>query len=98
MPLNYDDSLDVFGVHGVGGIVGAILTGWFIRGEDGGSIAQVIIQAKSVGVTIVWSAAAALIGLYAAKILCGGIRVEEDTEHGGLDRDEHGEEAYNWEA
>ena len=96
--FDYDDSLDVFGVHGVGGIVGAILTGWFIRGEDGGSIAQVIIQAKSVGVTIVWSAAAALIGLYAAKILCGGIRVEEDTEHGGLDRDEHGEEAYNWEA
>ena len=56
------------------------------------------MQAKSVGVTIVWSGVAALIGLYVAKLLCGGLRVEEDIEHGGLDRDEHGEEAYNWEA
>lgn len=96
--LGYDDSLDVFGVHGVGGIVGAVLTGWFIRGEDGGSFAQVMIQAKSVGVTIIWSAAASVVAIIIAKVVCGGIRVEEEVEHGGLDRDEHGEEAYNWEA
>lgn len=97
--FNYDDSLDVFGVHGVGGIVGALLTGVFIReGAGEGGLTQFIIQAKSVGVTIVWSAIASVIAIFAAKILCGGIRVEEEVEHGGLDRDEHGEEAYNWEA
>jgi Amt family ammonium transporter len=99
--LNYDDSLDVFGVHGVGGIVGALLTGVFIReGYDGpsGGWAQFWIQAKSVLVTIVWSGVAATIAIIAAKLLCRGIRVEEEIEHGGLDRDEHGEEAYNWEA
>lgn len=96
--LGYDDSLDVFGVHGMGGIVGALLTGWFIRGEEGGSFSQVLVQAKSIVLTCVWSAAAAVIGLYVAKLLCRGIRVDEDVEHGGLDRADHGEEAYNWEA
>ncbi len=96
--LGYDDSLDVFGVHGIGGIVGALLTGWFIRGEDGGSITQVIVQGKSIVLTIVWSAAASVIALYIAKLLCRGIRVDEEVEHGGLDRTDHGEEAYNWEA
>ena len=99
--LNYDDSLDVFGVHGVGGIVGALLTGVFIReGYDGpsGGWVQFWIQAKSVLVTIVWSGVAATIAIIAAKLLCRGIRVEEEIEHGGLDRDGHGEEAYNWEA
>lgn len=96
--LNYDDSLDVFGVHGIGGIVGALLTGWFIRGEDGGSITQVIVQGKSIVVTVLWSAAASVIGLYAAKLVCGGVRVDEEVEQGGLDRTDHGEEAYNWEA
>jgi len=99
--LGYDDSLDVFGVHGIGGIVGALLTGVFIReGYDGpaGGFAQFWVQAKSVIVTVVWSAVAAVIALFVAKILCRGIRVDEDTEHGGLDRSEHSEEAYNWEA
>lgn len=98
--LNYDDSLDVFGVHGVGGIVGALLTGVFIReGYDGtGGFAQFMIQAKSVVVTIVWSGIAATIAIMIAKVLCRGLRVDEEVEHGGLDRDEHGEEAYNWEA
>jgi len=95
--LGYDDSLDVFGVHGIGGIVGALLTGWFIR-DGSGDFAQVIVQGKSIVVTILWSAIASIIGLYAAKLICGDIRVEEDVEHGGLDRAEHGEEAYNWEA
>lgn len=96
--LNYDDSLDVFGVHGVGGIVGALLTGVFIRGDEGGSFMQLWIQAKSVMVTIGWSAVAAVIALTIAKVICRGLRVDEDVEHGGLDRTDHGEEAYNWEA
>ena len=99
--LKYDDSLDVFGVHGIGGIVGALLTGVFIReGYDGpvGGFGQFWIQAKSVIVTIVWSGAAAFIALMIAKLLCRGVRVNEDVEHGGLDRTEHSEEAYNWEA
>ena len=97
--LKYDDSLDVFGVHGIGGIVGALLTGVFIReGYDGpvGGFAQLWIQAKSVIVTIIWSAVAAVIALFIAKVCCRGVRVEEDVEHGGLDRSEHSEEAYNW--
>ncbi|NWK55426.1 ammonium transporter [Verrucomicrobiaceae bacterium N1E253] len=96
--LNYDDSLDVFGVHGMGGIVGALLTGVFIRGEDGGSVLQFWIQAKSVMVTIVWSGLAAAFALTVAKVLCGGLRVAEEVEDGGLDRTDHGEEAYNWES
>lgn len=99
--LGYDDSLDVFGVHGIGGIVGALLTGVFIReGYDGpaGGFTQFWIQAKSVIITIAWSGTAAMIALVTAKLLCRGIRVDEDIEHGGLDRSEHSEEAYNWEA
>jgi len=101
--FDYDDSLDVFGVHGIGGIMGALLTGLFIRegyddGNTVGGIVQMLIQAKSIVVTIVWSAAAAAIALVVAKVLCGGIRVDEDIEHGGLDRTDHGEEAYNWES
>jgi Amt family ammonium transporter len=96
--LDYDDSLDVFGVHGVGGIVGALLTGVFIRGDEGGSLMQLWVQAKSVMLTIGWSAIAAVIALTLAKVICRGLRVDEDIEHGGLDRTDHGEEAYNWEA
>jgi len=103
--LGYDDSLDVFGVHGIGGIVGALLSGVFIR--EGfqvndvvvtGGVSQLFIQAKSVVVTILWSGVASVIAIFCAKIVCRGLRVEEDIEHGGLDRSEHGEEAYNWEA
>jgi len=98
--LGYDDSLDVFGVHGIGGIVGALLTGVFIR--DGldvtGGFAQFLIQGKSVAVTIVWSGIASTVALFVAKFVCGGLRVEVEVEHGGLDRTEHGEDAYNWDA
>lgn len=96
--LNYDDSLDVFGVHGIGGIVGALLTGVFIRGDEGGSLEQFWVQAKSVLLTAGWSAVAATIALLIAKVLCRGLRVAEEVEHGGLDRTDHGEEAYNWES
>jgi ammonium transporter, Amt family len=95
--FNYDDSLDVFGVHGVGGIVGALLTGLFIReGYDGaaGVGLQFWVQAKNVLVTAVWSALTACIAIITAKVLCKGLRVDTDAEHGGLDHNDHGEEAY----
>lgn len=98
--LGYDDSLDVFGVHGMGGIVGALLTGVFIREghEYTPGMAQFWIQAKSVIVTGVWSALAAFVGLFVAKVLCGGLRVDTETEHQGLDLNDHGEEAYGSES
>ena len=89
--LGYDDSLDVFGVHGIGGIVGAILTGVFVReGIDG----NVLSQIKSVGVTIVWSGVVSVIAFLVAKALTGGGRVSEDEEDSGLDVTYHGEGAY----
>ena len=93
--FGYDDSLDVFGVHGVGGIVGAIMTGMFIReGAGEAGFAQVIVQAKAVVFTMVWSAIAALIALFAAKVLVG-LRVSENEENNGLDQGSHGESAYS---
>ncbi|MFP6874266.1 MAG: ammonium transporter [Verrucomicrobiales bacterium] len=95
--FGYDDSLDVFGVHGIGGIVGAILTGVFIReGYDGpeGGMAQAIIQGKAVLVTIVWSAVAAVVALTVAKVTVG-LRVSDNEEDNGLDQGSHGESAYN---
>jgi Amt family ammonium transporter len=100
--LKYDDSLDVFGVHGVGGIVGALLTGVCVSAGLGGSGlaegttvgGQVFIQFKSVVVTIVWSAVVATIGLAIAKAIVG-LRVSEEVEHSGLDLAEHGEEGYH---
>ena len=108
--IGVDDSLDVFGVHGVGGILGAILTGVFASPDLGGtgvwdyvanavapgySIAdQVIIQAKAVGVTIVWSAVVAYISYKLVDILIG-LRVSEEEEREGLDVTSHGETAYH---
>jgi len=94
--FGYDDSLDVFGVHGVGGIVGAILTGVFIReGHDAtGGMAQTIVQTKAVLFTIVWSGIAAVIGLVVAKLVVG-LRVNENEEDNGLDQGSHGESAYS---
>ncbi len=89
--LRYDDSLDVFGVHGIGGIVGAILTGVFVRG--GAPEGQVLIQIKSVLVTIGWSGAAAFLALLVAKFTVG-LRVTEQDENMGLDTTSHGETAY----
>jgi Amt family ammonium transporter len=99
--LGYDDSLDVFGVHAVGGIVGAILTG-VTAGTLGGSglpdgvtiAAQVWIQAKSVAFTVAWSGAGTLA---IVKLLdaCAGIRVSREQEVEGLDLALHDERAYN---
>jgi len=99
--LNADDSFDVFGVHGVGGILGAILTGVFAAPGLGGTMgddfaigAQVWIQLKSVLFTIVWSAVVAFIA-YKIADLTVGLRVSEEAEREGLDIASHGEAAYN---
>ncbi len=96
-----DDSLDVFAVHGIGGIIGAVLTGVFLREgvlAEGMTVAsQTWAQTKSVLVTIGWSAVAAVIGLTVARFTVG-LRVSDEEEMGGLDRTVHGEEAYNTES
>ncbi len=95
--LGYDDSLDVFGIHGVGGIVGAILTGVFaveaIGGTAGlleGNAAQVGIQVYGILATIVWSAVATAVILFVIKLVMG-LRVEDSAEVEGLDLRLHGE-------
>jgi len=100
--LRADDALDVFGVHGVGGILGALLTGVFsAKGLGGLSLdsmgdigGQVLIQAKAVVITIVWSGVVAWIAYKIADMLCG-LRVPEDQEREGLDITTHGESAYH---
>ena len=99
--LGADDSLDVFGVHGVGGILGAILTGVFTApmfggtgGEDFSIASQVWIQTWSVIVTIVWSGVVAFIGYKIADLFVG-LRVPEEEEREGLDITAHGESAYH---
>ena len=93
---NYDDSFDVFGVHAVGGIVGALLTGVIVfnGAKESIDMAGLSDQAISVGVTIVWSAVAAWIALKIAGAVCGGIRASEDNEIEGLDVTDHGESGY----
>jgi Amt family ammonium transporter len=99
--LGADDSLDVFGVHGVGGILGALLTGVFsaaslggIKGGDYSIASQVLIQAEGVVITIVWSAVVAVIA-YKVVDMVIGLRVPEEEEREGLDITAHGETAYS---
>jgi Amt family ammonium transporter len=107
--LRADDSLDVFGVHAIGGILGALLTGVFNAPSLGGPgfpnnwfemkpgfesiAAQVWIQAKAVGVTFLWSGIVAAIS-YKLVDLTIGLRVSEEEEREGLDTSSHGEAAY----
>src|SRR6202035_5345936 len=101
--LGYDDSLDAFGVHGIGGIVGALLTGVFSYGPlsatdaspDGspGGLAQLKLQAIGVLSTIVYSGVMTLILLMVTKALVG-LRVNEDEEREGLDLVLHGEQVF----
>jgi Amt family ammonium transporter len=98
--LGYDDSLDTFGVHGIGGIVGALLTGWFSYGPlsataatPGGSpggLAQVWIQAQAVTVTLVYSGVVSLVLLLLINATIG-LRVTPEEEVEGLDITQHGE-------
>ena len=108
--IRADDSLDVFGVHAVGGIFGALMTGifnapslggpgyynnWFEMQQGyGGILAQFIIQAKAVGVTIVWTAVVAFIA-YKIADWTVGLRVTPEEEREGLDTSSHGESAYH---
>ena len=108
--LGADDALDVFGVHGVGGIVGAILTGVFVSPDLGGTGvydyvankvgefnmgAQIVSQLWGVGTAIVWSG---VVSFVAFKIvdLTIGLRVPEEEEREGLDITSHGESAYHY--
>ena len=102
--LKVDDTCDVFGVHGVGGILGAILTGVFASQSLGGTGgltpdtfamgAQVWVQFKSVIVTMVWCGVVSFVCFKIADIQVG-LRVAEDAEREGLDITSHGESAYN---
>ncbi|MDQ1421930.1 MAG: ammonium transporter, Amt family, partial [Acidimicrobiaceae bacterium] len=101
--LGYDDSLDAFGVHGIGGMVGAILTGVFSYGPlsatdaspDGspGGMAQVILQCEGVASTILYSGIGTFVLLMIVKVIVG-LRVNEEEEREGLDLVLHGEQVF----
>ncbi|HVJ00325.1 MAG TPA: ammonium transporter [Sphingomonas sp.] len=100
--LGYDDSLDAFGIHGIGGMIGAIGTGIVYApvfgGPGDGSVgigAQVWIQVQAVVTTIVWASIGTVIAITVAKLVTG-LRVSPDVEREGLDLGEHGERAYNY--
>ncbi|MFN3468258.1 MAG: ammonium transporter [Novosphingobium sp.] len=99
--LGYDDALDAFGIHGVGGMIGAIGTGIVYSpslggpgGDDFDMGAQLVTQLSATVATIVWAAIGTAIAMYVAKALTG-LRVSEEVEREGLDLGEHGERAYN---
>ena len=111
--LKADDALDVFGVHALGGIFGALATGIFNSPNLGGPgyvadwvtmastkaadysiLAQFIVQAKAVGLTVVWTAVVAFIAFKVADLIVG-LRVTDDEQREGLDIVSHGESAYN---
>ncbi|MCP4907599.1 MAG: ammonium transporter, partial [bacterium] len=95
--LGYDDSLDVFGVHGVGGAWGALATGLFITEAalDGGSYGdQIVTQIASIAITAVFACAATWVILFVMKSVMGSLRVSDEAEHEGLDVAEHSETAY----
>ena len=101
--LGFDDSLDVFGIHGIGGIIGSLLTAFTMLPALGGPGdpakyvlgAQLWIQFKSVLVAIVWSGVGSAIAFAIAKAVTG-LRVTPEIEREGLDLGEHGERAYNY--
>lgn len=99
--LGYDDSLDVFGIHGIGGIIGAIGTGIFTApslggtgGDDFSIVGQTLIQAQAVAITIVWCGVISFI-LFKVVDMVIGLRVDEEEERRGLDLSSHGESAYH---
>jgi ammonium transporter, Amt family len=88
--LGYDDSLDAFGVHGIGGIIGALLTGVFVSKEISGVEGSVLIQLKGVAVTVIYGFAASFVILQIIDKTIG-LRVTEEQEREGLDISLHGE-------
>jgi Amt family ammonium transporter len=96
--LGYDDALDTFGVHGVGGTLGAILTGVFADEKANSIVAGLkegllMNQLKAVALTIVWSVVATAIIAFIVKMVVG-LRVSTEVEQTGLDQPEHGESGY----
>ena len=104
--LGYDDSLDAFGVHGIGGTIGAVLTGVFATSQVNtgygdalgiidGNYKLIVGQVVAVLVTVVYAGVVSFIIL---KVLdkTMGLRVDDDAETRGLDLSEHGEEGYIW--
>jgi len=101
--MKYDDSLDVFGVHGVAGIFGSLATGLLalpgvgvnngVIDRAGGSMAQLLVQAKAVGITIIYSAIITALILKVIDLTIG-LRTTEDGEKMGLDLSDHAETAY----
>jgi Amt family ammonium transporter len=99
--LGYDDSLDAFGIHGICGIVGALLVGLLAYGPlsateaspegSSGSIEQFLKQVTAVGATVVFTAIGTFILLKITGLLTGGLRVSEEEEREGLDVTQHGE-------
>ena len=99
--LRIDDALDVFAVHGVGGIMGSLLVAFLGTAAFGGTgvgnaLQQLIIQLKAVGFTLVWSAVGTLIIIAIVKAMVG-LRIDQEAEHQGQDQAEHGETAYHLE-
>jgi Amt family ammonium transporter len=100
--LGYDDSLDAFGIHGIGGLSGAILTGVFatkVANEAGsglldGNAAQLTTQFIAAGATAVYACVVTAILLFGIKATIG-LRVAPQEEKDGLDATQHGEEGYN---
>jgi Amt family ammonium transporter len=108
--IRTDDSLDVFGVHALGGVFGALMTGIFNSPKLGGPgytvdwvkgtswypgiATQFLIQLKAVSLVLVWTAAVAFAAFYLVKLLMG-LRVPEEEEREGLDVTSHGERAYD---
>ncbi len=99
--LGYDDALDAFGVHGIGGMIGAIGTAVVYSPSLGGPGAadyaigpKLLVQVEAVATTIVWATIGTVIAMYVAKALTG-LRVSKEVEQEGLDLGEHGERAYN---
>jgi Amt family ammonium transporter len=100
--FGYDDSLDAFGVHGVGGTLGAVLTGVFalswISGSTGaveGNWNQVLNQIIATALTWAFAIVGSFVLLKIVSVVCGGLRVSEADEYDGLDLTQHGESGYN---
>jgi len=108
--LGYDDSLDTFGVHCIGGIIGSLGTGTFVNPKFGGTgvydyvankvgdfdaAAQIVSQLWDIGVTLVWSGTVAFVILLILKFTIG-IRASDEAQEEGLDLADHGEKAYNY--
>jgi ammonium transporter, Amt family len=88
--MGYDDSLDAFGVHGIGGILGALLTGVFVSKEISGMDGSFLIQLRGVAVTVIYGFAASFLILFLIDRTMG-LRVSEEQEREGLDISLHGE-------